>query len=203
MAFKEICTKNEVAGHGNSLVVISLCLAKASSFFAKTINSIQTEQQRGQMMRGVNKVILVGTLGKAPETKSFANGGSLCQFSLATSEQWIDKLTGERKEQTEWHRIVSQGKLAEICQQYLKKGSKVYVEGSLRTRKWQNQQGMDQYATEIRADQLQFLDARATGGEPWPAVRTPEVTAVHVPQTPHVPSAVAKKMVDFDDDLPF
>jgi single-strand DNA-binding protein len=158
-------------------------------------------------MRGVNKVILVGALGKDPETKSFANGGSLCVLSMATSEQWIDKATGERKEQTEWHRVVSQGKLAEICQQYLKKGSKVYVEGSLRTRKWQNQQGIDQYTTEIRADQLQFLDSRTASGDSWPVVRTPDSaltsTITHVPVPPQTQPTVVNQSVEFDDDLPF
>ena len=92
-------------------------------------------------MRGVNKVILVGTLGKDPETKTFANGGSLTQFSIATSDSWTDKSTGERKEQTEWHRIVLHNRLGEIAQQYLRKGSKVYIEGSLRTRQWTDQNG--------------------------------------------------------------
>ena len=110
-------------------------------------------------MRGVNKVILVGTLGKDPETKSFANGGSLTQFSIATSESWTDKNSGERKEQTEWHRIVLNNRLGEIAQQYLRKGSKVYIEGSLRTRQWTDQSGQERYTTEIRGDQMQMLDS--------------------------------------------
>ena len=109
-------------------------------------------------MRGVNRVILIGTLGKDPETKTFANGGSLTQFSIATSESWIDKNSGERKEQTEWHNIVLQNRLGEIAQQYLKKGSKVYIEGSLRTRKWNDQNGQERFATEIRGEQMQMLD---------------------------------------------
>ena len=108
-------------------------------------------------MRGVNKVILVGTLGKDPETKSFPNGGSLTQFSIATSESWTDKTSGERKEQTEWHRIVLNNRLGEIAQQYLRKGSKVYIEGSLRTRQWTDQNGQERYTTEIRGDQMQCL----------------------------------------------
>ena len=118
-------------------------------------------------MRGVNKVILVGTLGKDPETKTFANGGSLTQFSIATSESWTDKNTGERKEQTEWHRIVLNNRLGEIAQQYLRKGSKVYIEGSLKTRQWTDQNGQERYATEIRGDQMQMLDSgnRQQGGE--------------------------------------
>ncbi|ENU79557.1 hypothetical protein F975_02808 [Acinetobacter sp. ANC 3789] len=110
-------------------------------------------------MRGVNKVILVGTLGRDPETKTFPNGGSLTQFSIATSDSWVDKSTGERKEQTEWHRIVLHNRLGEIAQQYLRKGSKVYIEGSLRTRQWTDQNGQERYSTEIRGDQMQMLDS--------------------------------------------
>ncbi|SDB94462.1 single-stranded DNA-binding protein [Acinetobacter boissieri] len=110
-------------------------------------------------MRGVNKVILVGTLGKDPETKSFPNGGSLTQFSIATSESWTDKNTGERKENTEWHRIVLNNRLGEVAQQYLRKGSKVYIEGSLRTRQWTDQNGQERYTTEIRGDSMQMLDS--------------------------------------------
>ena len=110
-------------------------------------------------MRGVNKVILVGTLGRDPETKTFPNGGSLSQFSIATSDSWVDKSTGERKEQTEWHRIVLHNRLGEIAQQYLRKGSKVYIEGSLRTRQWTDQNGQERYSTEIRGDQMQMLDS--------------------------------------------
>ncbi|KAA8733165.1 single-stranded DNA-binding protein [Acinetobacter qingfengensis] len=112
-------------------------------------------------MRGVNKVILVGTLGRDPETKTFPNGGSVTQFSIATSESWVDKNTGERKEQTEWHRIVLNNRLGEIAQQYLRKGSKVYIEGSLRTRQWTDQNGQERYMTEVRGDQMQMLDSRS------------------------------------------
>jgi len=116
-------------------------------------------------MRGVNKVILVGTLGKDPETKTFPNGGSLTQFSIATSDSWTDKNTGERKEQTEWHRIVLHNRLGEIAQQYLRKGSKVYIEGSLRTRQWTDQNGQERYTTEIRGEQMQMLDSNRQQGE--------------------------------------
>lgn len=116
-------------------------------------------------MRGVNKVILVGTLGRDPETKQFPNGGSLTQFSIATSESWTDKTSGERKEQTEWHRIVLNNRLGEIAQQYLRKGSKVYIEGSLRTRQWTDQNGQERYTTEIRGDQMQMLDSRQQGDQ--------------------------------------
>lgn len=108
-------------------------------------------------MRGVNKVIIIGNCGSDPEVKQFANGSSVTTISVATSEQWNDKQTGERREQTEWHRISLYNKLAEIAAQYLRKGSQVYVEGSLRTRKYQDQNGQDRYVTEIRADQMQML----------------------------------------------
>ena len=107
-------------------------------------------------MPNVNKVILMGVLGRNPETKQFPNGGSVTTFSLATSEHWKDKTTNERKEATEWHRIVTNGRLADVAGQYLKKGSKVYIEGSLRTRKWKDQNGVDRETTEIRADVLQL-----------------------------------------------
>ena len=108
-------------------------------------------------MRGVNRTITLGTLGADPEVKQFANGGSVTTISVATSEQWIDKQTGEKREQTEWHRISLYNKLAEIAAHYLRKGSQVYIEGSLRTRKYQDQNGQDRYVTEIRADQMQML----------------------------------------------
>lgn len=111
-------------------------------------------------MRGVNRVFLIGTLGRDPESKTFPNGGSVCNFSIATSEAWTDKNSGERREVTEWHRIVLNNKLGEIAQQYLKKGSKVYIEGSLRTRQWTDQNGVERYATEIRGDQMQMLDSK-------------------------------------------
>ena len=114
-------------------------------------------------MRGINKVIIIGNLGADPETRQFPNGGSVTNISVATSEQWTDKQTGEKREATEWHRISLFNRLGEIAAQYLRKGSKVYIEGSLRTRKWQDQNGQDRYTTEIRADQMQMLDG-ATGG---------------------------------------
>ncbi|QIC71884.1 MULTISPECIES: single-stranded DNA-binding protein [Acinetobacter] len=114
-------------------------------------------------MRGVNKAILIGVLGRDPETKTFPNGGCLTQFSIATSDNWTDKNTGERKEQTEWHRIVLYNRLGEIAQQYLRKGSKVYIEGSLRTRQWTDQNGQERYTTEIRGEQMQMLDSGNSG----------------------------------------
>lgn len=171
-------------------------------------------------MRGVNKVILVGTLGQDPETKTFPSGGSVTQFSIATSEQWTDKNTGERKEATEWHRIVLNNRLGEIAQQYLKKGSKVYIEGSLRTRKWQDKAtGQDRYSTEIRGDSMQMLDSArpATGAqaysgsdtqnqdyEPY-STRQPEQNNRPAPDTrrPSAPSQPQYHANDLDDDLPF
>ena len=114
-------------------------------------------------MRGVNKVILVGTLGRDPETKTFSNGGSLTQFSIATSDSWKDKNTGESREETQWHQIVLNNRLGEVAQQYLKKGSKVYIEGSLRTRKWTDKNGVERYSTEIRGDSMQMLDSKGQG----------------------------------------
>ena len=114
-------------------------------------------------MRGVNKVIIIGNLGADPEARQFNNGGSVTNISVATSEQWTDKQSGEEREATEWHRISLFNRLGEIAAQYLRKGSKVYIEGSLRTRKYQDPNGQDRYITEIRAEQMQMLDG-ATGG---------------------------------------
>lgn len=117
------------------------------------------------MARGVNKVILIGNIGKDPETRFSAGGGAITNITLATSESWKDKATGENQERTEWHRVVFFGRLGEIAGEYLKKGSKVYVEGSLRTRKWQDQSGQDKYTTEIVASEMQMLDGRQGGGD--------------------------------------
>lgn len=120
------------------------------------------------MARGVNKVILIGNLGGDPEVRFTPNGSAVASLSVATSESWTDKNTGQRQDRTEWHRVVVFGKLAEICQQYLRKGSKVYLEGKLQTRKWQDQQGQDRYTTEVVVDsfggQMQMLDSRQDGG---------------------------------------
>lgn len=110
-------------------------------------------------MRGINKVIIIGNLGADPESRQFSNGGSVTNISVATSEQWTDKQSGEKREATEWHRVSLFNRLGEIAAQYLRKGSKVYIEGSLRTRKYQDQNGQDRYITEIRADQMQMLDS--------------------------------------------
>src|ERR1700741_3296449 len=117
-------------------------------------------------MASVNKVILVGNLGRDPETKYMPDGAAITNASLATSFQWTDKASGEKKEETEWHRIVFRGRLAEIAGEYLKKGSQVYVEGRLRTRKWQDKEGQDRYTTEIVADTMQMLGSRQGAGAP-------------------------------------
>lgn len=118
-------------------------------------------------MRGINKVIIVGKLGNDPDYKQFSNGGALANISVATSESWNDRQTGERRELTEWHRVVLENRgnyrLADIAQQYLRKGSTVYIEGSLRTRKWTDNNGVERYTTEIRADNMQMLDSRSAG----------------------------------------
>lgn len=146
-------------------------------------------------MRGVNKVILIGMLGKDPETKTFANGGSVTTFSIATSERWKDKNTGEMKEQTEWHSIVLNNKLGEIAQQYLRKGSKVYIEGSLHTRKWQDQNGQDRYTTEIRGDQMQMLGDKGDNQQPAPQ----QQQGYAQPKQPIAGGGTS----GLDDDLPF
>ncbi|MSR09246.1 MAG: single-stranded DNA-binding protein [Gammaproteobacteria bacterium] len=115
-------------------------------------------------MSGINKVILIGNLGKDPETRYMPSGKAATNFSIATSERFKDKETGEPQERTEWHRVSTFDRLAEIAAEYLKKGSKVYIEGRLRTRKWQDKEGKDRYSTEIIADQMQMLDSRGMGG---------------------------------------
>lgn len=117
------------------------------------------------MARGVNKVILIGNLGADPETRFMPSGGAVTNVRLATSESWKDRNTGQQQERTEWHRVVFFNKLGEIAGEYLKKGSKVYIEGSIRTRKWQGQDGQDRYTTEIVASEMQMLDGRGEGGQ--------------------------------------
>jgi len=116
-------------------------------------------------MASVNKVILVGNLGKDPETRYMSSGDAVCNITIATSESWKDKNSGEKREVTEWHKIVFYRKLAEIAGQYLRKGSSVYIEGRIRTRKWQDKDGNDRYTTEIEADTMQMLGGRGQGGD--------------------------------------
>tara|TARA_R110001592_G_scaffold10447_3_gene54161 strand:+ start:3064 stop:3786 length:723 start_codon:yes stop_codon:yes gene_type:complete len=137
-------------------------------------------------MAGVNKVIIVGNLGKDPEVRFMPNGGAVANITVATSDTWKDKQTGEQKEKTEWHRVVMFGKLAEIAGEYLKKGSKVYLEGSLQTRKWTNPQGQDQYTTEIVLQGfngvMQMLDGKPSGQQGGFAAHSPQTTQQQAPQ---------------------
>jgi single-strand DNA-binding protein len=156
-------------------------------------------------MASVNKVILVGNLGRDPETKYMPDGAAITNVSVATSFQWTDKASGEKKEETEWHRVMFRGRLAEIAGEYLKKGSQVYVEGRLRTRKWQDKEGHDRYTTEIVADTMQMLGSRAGSGEPRGEPREPAAARAAAGEAK--PAAAAKKPAgkfdDMEDDIPF
>ena len=157
-------------------------------------------------MASVNKVIVVGNLGADPETRFLPSGEAVTNIRVATTDKWKDKASGEMKEATEWHRISFFGRLAEVAGEYLKKGSQVYVEGSLRTRKWQDKDGQDRYSTEIRADVMQMLGRREGGGEPRaesgemrgersePRAAAPKPAAAKKP---------AGKFDDMEDDIPF
>ena len=151
------------------------------------------------MARGVNKVILIGNLGKDPESRAIGNG-TATNFTIATSESWKDKTTGENQERTEWHRCAVFGRLADICAEYLRKGSKVYVEGSLRTRKWQNAQGVDQYTTEVVVSEMQMLDGRQTGGESHSGISE---AARRPPAQRNDADSGSLAGPEFDDDIPF
>jgi single-strand DNA-binding protein len=159
-------------------------------------------------MASVNKVILVGNLGRDPETKYMPDGAALTNASIATSYNWTDKASGEKKEETEWHRVVFRGRLAEIAGEYLKKGSQVYVEGRLRTRKWQDKEGQDRYTTEIVVDSMQMLGSRAGAGEPRGEGRGEPMAARSAESK--APAAAAAgaakkpgKFDDMEDDIPF
>jgi len=160
------------------------------------------------MARGVNKVILVGNLGKDPEVRYSPSGGGVANITIATTESWKDKTSGEKVEKTEWHRVVFFGRLAEIAGEYLKKGSQVYIEGRLQTRKWQDKEGKDRYTTEIVANEMQMLGSREGRGAPSEfdqssdegqsrgSSRAP-ATAASGGGKPNSPPS------DFDDDIPF
>ena len=169
-------------------------------------------------MASVNKVIIVGNLGRDPEMRSFPNGDQVANVTVATTDRWKDKQTGEMREATEWHRVVFNGRLAEIAGQYLRKGSQVYVEGSLRTRKWTDQSGVEKYSTEIRADQMQMLGSRqGMGGAgmdeggyapraaaPAPAARAPMAPRQAPAARPApAPAPANSGFDDMDDDVPF
>ncbi|WP_119313074.1 single-stranded DNA-binding protein [Morganella morganii] len=170
--------------------------------------------------RGVNKVILIGNLGQDPEVRYMPNGGAVTNITLATSESWRDKQTGEMKEKTEWHRVVIFGKLAEIAGEYLKKGSQVYIEGSLQTRKWQDQSGQERYTTEVVVNiggSMQMLGGRSGGGDnmsqgggwgqPQQPQQSQQFSGGGNPRPAQQPAAAAPKSneppMDFDDDIPF
>ena len=141
--------------------------------------------------RGVNKAILVGNLGNDPESKSTQSGSAVTNITIATSETWKDKQSGQQQERTEWHRVVFFGKLAEIAGQYLKKGSKVYIEGALRTRKWEDKNGVERYTTEIVANEMQMLDSRSDG------------SGGSVTVAPKAPSQPSNNVWDDSMDVPF
>ena len=158
------------------------------------------------MARGVNKVILVGNCGKDPETRYMPSGGAVTNISIATSESWKDKQSGETKERTEWHNIVFFNRLGEIAGEYLKKGSQIYVEGSLRTRKWQDKSGQDRYTTEIVANEMQMLGGRSGGGDSYAPAQAPaqaQSQPASRPQPASQPQAAPMVEEGFDDDIPF
>lgn len=153
--------------------------------------------------RGVNKVILVGNLGQDPEVRYMPNGGAVANITLATSESWRDKTTGEQKEATEWHRVILFGKLAEVAGEYLHKGSQIYIEGKLRTRKWQDQSGQDKYTTEVIVNVggvMQMLGGKQEGG---PGNRQQQSSPQQRQAGPSTPPANNEPPMDFDDDIPF
>ena len=153
------------------------------------------------MARGINKVILIGNLGRDPETRYTQGGTPVTQFSVATSDSWRDKTTGEQQERTEWHNVVCFNRLAEIAGEYLKKGSKVYIEGSLRTSSWE-QEGQKRYRTEIIARELQMLDSRGGGGAPT-GFESQDAGGAYSGPPPSSSNAATLSDDDFDDDIPF
>lgn len=150
-------------------------------------------------MASVNKVIIVGNLGRDPETRYVASGSAITNIAVATTEQWKDKQSGEKKESTEWHRISFFNKLAEIAGQYLKKGSQVYIEGRLQTRKWTDKDGVERYTTEIIADTMQMLGSRQGSGNSSPA--DDDQGSTHAPR--QAPARPAPNFSDMDDEIPF
>lgn len=173
-------------------------------------------------MASVNKVILVGNLGRDPETRTFPSGDQICNVTLATTDKWKDKASGEMKEATEWHRLVFNGRLAEIAAQYLRKGSQIYVEGQIRTRKYQDKDGVEKYATDIRVDQMQMLGSRqgmggpsgggdddggygSGGGGGGGGYSRPPAAAPRAPAARPAPAPAKSSsgFDDMDDDIPF
>ncbi|MEO7128233.1 MAG: single-stranded DNA-binding protein [Rhodoferax sp.] len=162
-------------------------------------------------MASVNKVIIVGNLGRDPEVRTFPSGDRVANVTVATTDRWKDKQSGEMKEATEWHRVVFNGRLAEIVEQYLRKGSQVYVEGSLRTRKWTDKDGIEKYSTEIRADLMQMLGSRQGMGGPgaddagggYSRPPAPATRAGAPAPRASAPAKSASGFDDMDDDIPF
>ena len=166
------------------------------------------------MARGVNKVILVGNLGKDPEIRYSPNGGAVANITIATSESWKDKVSGEKQEKTEWHRVVFFGRLAEIAGEYLKKGAQIYVEGRLQTRKWQDKEGKDRYTTDIIVGEMQMLSSKSGGSGNFAPQGDNEVVDSGASSAPASSAPAAKKPAaapaksgggfdNFDDDIPF
>lgn len=153
--------------------------------------------------RGINKVILVGNLGADPENRTSQTGNAITNISVATSESWKDKSTGQQQERTEWHRVVFFNRLAEIAAEYLRKGSKVYVEGSLRTRKWQDQNGQDRYTTEVVGNEMQMLDSRGMGGDQSEGGTQWTPPSQSQPQSQPQPTSSGGGFDPVDDDIPF
>jgi single-strand DNA-binding protein len=157
------------------------------------------------MARGINKVILIGNLGADPETRAMPSGTTVANLRVATSESWRDKQTGEQQERTEWHRVALFGRLAEIAGEYLRKGSQVYIEGSLRTRKWQDKQGNERYSTEIVGNELQMLGGRggAGAGTASGAASAGAGSAATPSYTEESAGGGGSRSEEFDDDIPF
>ena len=159
------------------------------------------------MSRGVNKVIIIGNLGQDPEVSYTQSGNCVSKISVATSESWKDKQTGQAQERTEWHQVVFFNRLAEIAGEYLKKGSKVYIEGSLRTNKWQDQNGQDRYTTEIIANEMQMIDSRQQGHsqqpQPQPQQGSPQQGQAYQNAQQGYTPPPSQGFNDFDDDIPF
>ena len=157
--------------------------------------------------RGVNKVILIGNCGAEPETRFMPAGGQVTNVRVATSESWRDKASGQNQERTEWHRVVFFNRLAEIAAEYLHKGSKVYIEGSIRTRKWQDKEGKDQYTTEIVGNEMQMLDSRGGGGQAsggdgesgYPEARQQQAPRGRAAES----AAPVQELNTIEDDIPF
>jgi len=162
------------------------------------------------MSKGINKVILIGNLGNEPDVRYTAAGVAIVNISLATTESWTDKQTGQRQERTEWHKVVFFNRLAEIVKQYLHSGSKIYVEGNLRTEKWQDQNGVERYTTKIMAREMQMLDGARTGEQAQapqyqqqPAAAPQSPPPMDAPAAAPAPAPAAAPTQNFDDDVPF